>query len=487
VPCDPAQIIVNHASFRVELGSPAPVGNAFLDTEPITRVPAVRQVRRPVVWSGRAAPGDPGAGGLLQAVRDAGGGPDGVATQVLPRITDTAVLAPVPSVVGPRGPEPGEHGRPAGEPRESPQAAPEPSPAPRPGRTDGRQGYYPGRRLSLGIVLLPLRLLLGFIAITAGFAKLTDPVYFDGGERGSMVSWLASLEPWALASPLHEWALAHPVGAGLTVAFTQIIVGVLTMAGLWQRLAAMLGALLSLALLVTVAWQTGPAYDAPDIILLAAWSPLIIAGAPVYSLDGRLASEAWRTLGPRVGVGELRRRVLRRGTLLAMLLLGVALLLGSLLGGAVRSTELTTVPQPGDPPRNSLPGTPLPDGAPEEEDEEPDEEPVPESAGTEGPAAEQGGPADAPDEPEEPAADSGPASEQTVPDSGPPAAQAPSSEPEPSSENPAREEPSPDEGASTGGSDGGGTGGEEPPAQEPDPTEDGGEEGSPGPIGGLLG
>src|SRR3954471_5417760 len=143
--------------------------------------------------------------------------------------------------------------------------------------------------MNLGVVLLPLRIFLGFISIYAGMGKLCDPVYFDGGERGSMVTWLHTLHPWALAEPLRDFALAHPVGAGLTVAFLQVIVGVLTVFGLWQRFAACFGALLSAALLMTVSWKTVPPYDAPDIIYLAAWSPLIIAGAPVYSLDGRLA------------------------------------------------------------------------------------------------------------------------------------------------------------------------------------------------------
>jgi uncharacterized membrane protein YphA (DoxX/SURF4 family) len=488
VPCDPAQVIVNHASFRVEFASRAPVGNAYPVTAPMPRTPARRGARRPLVWSGRAAPGDPGAGSLLQAVRDAGGGPEGVATQVLPRITDTAVLPLVPAVVGPREPEPDERAaraRPAGDVPAAGRGTAAERPAAQPGRPDARQGYYPGRRLSLGIVLLPLRLLLGFITITAGFAKLTDPVYFDGGERGSMVSWLSSLEPWALASPLHEWALAHPVGAGLSVAFTQIIVGVLTMAGLWQRLAAILGALLSLALLVTVSWQTGPAYDAPDIILLAAWSPLIIAGAPVYSLDGRLSAEAWRTLGPRVRVSDLRRRVLRRGGLLAMLLLGGTLLLGSLLGGAVRSAELTTVPRPGDPPRNSLPGTPVPgDDAEDEVAEEEaaaDEGAAPGPAGEDDPPAQRTGPA----REDDPSAEqTGPAAEQTVPDSGQQTQDSPPAEPGQSTEE-AAPPPPPAEDGSTGTS--GGTGGEEPPPDDSGTADEGGEEGSPGPIGGLLG
>ncbi|MFD0429594.1 DoxX family membrane protein [Streptomyces zhihengii] len=214
--------------------------------------------------------------------------------------------------------------------------------------------------MNLGVVLLPLRILLGLISVYAGMGKLCDPVYFDGGERGSMVRWLGSLEPWALAEPMRDFALAHPVGSGLTVAFFQVIVGVLTLLGLWQRLAAALGALLSAALILTVSWRTVPVYDAPDIIFLAAWSPLIIAGAPVYSLDGRLAGEAWRTLGPRSEIRDLRRRVLRRGGLVAAVVVGLTMLIGSMLGGAVRSTEMVTVPGPGQDPANHLPGAPLP-------------------------------------------------------------------------------------------------------------------------------
>lgn len=110
--------------------------------------------------------------------------------------------------------------------------------------------------------------------------KLCDPVYFDGGKRGSMVKWLNTLHPWEVAEPLRQFALQHPVGSGLVIAFAQVVVGVLTVLGCWQRVAAVFGALLSAALIVTVSWKTVPAYDAPDIIYLAAWSPLIIAGAP---------------------------------------------------------------------------------------------------------------------------------------------------------------------------------------------------------------
>lgn len=185
-------------------------------------------------------------------------------------------------------------------------------------------------------MLLPLRVLLGSLSVYAGFSKLCDPVYFDGGQRGSMMRWLASLHPWKAAQPLLDLAMAHPVGAGLGVAFTEVVVGVLSLLGLWQRLAAGAAMVLSAALLFTVSWTSVPVYDTPDLIFLAAWSPLLMAGAPFASLDGRLALEAWRRYGAQAPKA-VRRRVLRRGTVVATVVIGLTLLLGSTLGAAVRT------------------------------------------------------------------------------------------------------------------------------------------------------
>ncbi|MFJ3586062.1 DoxX family membrane protein [Streptomyces sp. NPDC090127] len=393
VDSDPAQVIVNHASFRVRL-APAQQPKFAASRGPALAGAAAAAAggaagrRRPVVWSGKSAPG---ATGLLQAVRESSvstleppGHLDAGATQAIPRIDDTMETPVVPVEPGPLlppmrraegafdppydggpyelsrdgsygdgyGDRDGDGYGPDGEQlRDRPH---------RHGADPVRHAYYPGRRMNLGVVLLPLRVFLGFISIYAGMGKLCDPVYFDGGERGSMVKWLNSLNPWALAEPLRDFALQHPVGAGLTVAFLQVVVGVLTVFGLWQRVAGVIGAALSAALLLTVSWKTVPVYDSADIIFLAAWSPLIIAGAPVYSIDGRLAGEAWRTLGPRSELWELRRRVLRRGALVASVVVGLTLLIGSVLGGAVRSAEMVTVPGPNDDPINHLPGRTLP-------------------------------------------------------------------------------------------------------------------------------
>ncbi|MFF9476737.1 DoxX family membrane protein [Streptomyces roseolus] len=369
VDSDPAQVIVNHASFRVRLAPahpPRSAGNPRLaGLSGAGGAGAPR--RRPVVWSGKATPG---ATGLLQAVRAAEAAPGAAVstleptTRTIPRVDDTMPTPIVPA--GASGPLLPPMRRAEGaydevyEPRPEPEEYEEDRGPQRQGADAVRHAYYPGRRMNLGVVLLPLRVFLGLISVYAGMGKLCDPVYFDGGERGSMVKWLTQLHPWPLAEPLRDFALQHPVGAGLTVAFLQIVVGVLTVLGLWQRAAAVVGALLSAALILTVSWRTVPVYDAPDIIYLAAWSPLIIAGAPVYSLDARLAGEAWRTLGPRAELWELRRRVVRRSTLFAAVVVGLTLLVGSVLGGAVRSTEMVTVPGPNDDPINHLPGQPLP-------------------------------------------------------------------------------------------------------------------------------
>ncbi|MQS13502.1 DoxX family membrane protein [Streptomyces kaniharaensis] len=375
VPSDPARLSSTQASFRLRLGAPvaplieAPAG--LLSTGAAFGDPYAGQglIRRPLVapqmvmpaavpvlagagaprrkgrvtavtWTGQAPPGDLAATRLLEAVRlsgsPSGGGGVGLAeadTQVIPSLAGARTVPRQPregagtasdAGVGPVGAPQGW--APSGELPEVCAAD-----------AEGKQPWYPGRRVDLGLVLLPLRALLGSLTVYAGFSKLCDPVYFDGGERGSMMRWLASLHPWKVAEPLLAFAMAHPVGAGLMVSFTEIVVGVLTVLGLWQRLAAGAAMLLSAVLLFTVSWRAVPAYDTPDLIFLAAWSPLLIAGAPFASLDGRLNLEAWRRY-PAGAPAALRSRVLRRGTLLATVVVGLTLLLGSMLGAAVRTT-----------------------------------------------------------------------------------------------------------------------------------------------------
>ncbi|WP_327717848.1 DoxX family membrane protein [Streptomyces sp. NBC_00490] len=508
VPSDPAQVIVNHASFRVQLGastrraaqSPR-IARHLSAAEDTARMPAVGTTatgaarRRPVVWSGRSAPDDTGAHRLLQAVR--GGGvrqvdepsADAGATQVIPRIDvydDELTQTVETPVVGAQRTYDGDEPRLLPDMRtvgsaydeelgygdeefEDTERSGDTGTSRRPGVDPARHAYYPGRRMNLGVVLLPLRIFLGFISIYAGMGKLCDPVYFDGGKRGSMVKWLNTLHPGEVAEPLRQFALQHPVGSGLVIAFLQVIVGVLTILGCWQRVGAALGALLSAALLLTVSWKSVPAYDAPDIIYLAAWSPLIIAGAPVYSIDGRLAGSAWRRLGPRSDIWELRRYVLRRGALVTSVVIGLTLLIGSMLGGAVRDADRIIVPGPGDAPRNELPGSPLPQ-EPGKRKKAPSASASPTQGATAGTATPSG------------AATTPGATKDTSTTTGAPSQTQGTGQAPPQQSSPTGGAPSSSSGptggtGSTGGSTGGTTGG----------SDTGGSSGEPGLVGGLLG
>ncbi|MGV9556674.1 DoxX family membrane protein [Streptomyces sp. NPDC003522] len=530
VPSDPAQIIVNHASFRVQLGASARrsqsprISRHASAAEDTARIPAAgarAARRRPVVWSGRSAPDDTGAHRLLQAVRAGSVGhgeppADAGATQIIPRVgtgdgydgdftarTRETPLVGAQRTHGDRGQrllpqmrsagsaydDPGHdpsgyggsgYGRPDhddGAFEEFAEAAAAADTGSRRGRHSGdpaRHVYFPGRRMNLGVVLLPLRVLLGFISVYAGMGKLCDPVYFDGGERGSMVKWLNTLHPWEVVEPLRQFALHHPVGSGLVIAFLQVVVGVLTVLGCWQRVAAGFGAMLSAALLLTVSWKTVPVYETPDIIYLAAWSPLVIAGAPVYSVDGRLAAGAWRRLGPRSDLWELRRHVLRRGSLVTAIVVGLTLLTGALLGGAVRDADRVVVPGPGEAPRNELPGSPLPDD--ESDGRRPSRTPSASTSPT------QGSTSEAPTRDEE-SAPGATRDTETATSGAPSQTQGTGGEAPPERSGPVEQAPSTTSGptsggTSTSGSTGGSTGGSDGGSPSAD---------RPGLVGGLLG
>ena len=83
---------------------------------------------------------------------------------------------------------------------------------------------------------------------------------------------------------------AHaPVLIGLLIAFGELAVGLGTLVGLFGRLAAAGGMVLSLILFLTVSFNTTPYFYGSDIVFLFAWTPFVIAGSGAWSLDAVLA------------------------------------------------------------------------------------------------------------------------------------------------------------------------------------------------------
>jgi thiosulfate dehydrogenase [quinone] large subunit len=148
--------------------------------------------------------------------------------------------------------------------------------------------------------LLPLRIFLGVTFIYAGLDKLTDSAFMKSGGSGSIGDTMRSVRDSSAIPALVDLALKNPVGFGYAIAFGELAVGLGMLVGLLARIAALGGALISLSLWLTVSWQTEPYYYGNDLAYLMAWLPLVLAGAPVLSLDAVLrARRRERTGGYR--------------------------------------------------------------------------------------------------------------------------------------------------------------------------------------------
>lgn len=266
-----------------------------------------------------------------------------------------------------------------------------------------------GARAALpGWVLLPQRIFLGVTFTFAGLQKLADPRFFDARVPTSLQGQLALFRSSSPIRGLLGPVVAHAVLFGVLIALAEIAVGLATLLGLWARLAAAGGALLSLSFLLTVSWHTRPYYYGSDIVFLAAWLPLIWVGAAgVLSLDAalsrpRASAEAGRDRygerrGPPIGApngserrpgatgpdrrpiaaGPDRRPIAaapdRRAVATGLLAAGVVVLagadaaLGRLLGGNRRAVPTGAAPPTGGSPSPapaSVPASPSGSGRP---------------------------------------------------------------------------------------------------------------------------
>jgi thiosulfate dehydrogenase [quinone] large subunit len=186
---------------------------------------------------------------------------------------------------------------------------------------------------SAGWALLPLRAFIGATFTFAGMQKLAHPGFFDANNPTSIQS---QLKEAAQTSPIH--ALIGPlqhvaVPLGVVLALGELAVGLGTLLGLWARIAAVGGMILSLSLFLTISFHASPYYTGSDIVFLFAWLPLLVAGSGgVLSLDALLAA---RTARPITAVGDAAARdeLDRRTFALKALAFGTAGALGVLLAG----------------------------------------------------------------------------------------------------------------------------------------------------------
>lgn len=150
------------------------------------------------------------------------------------------------------------------------------------------------RDLAREHALLPLRIFLGVTFVYAALDKLTDSAFFHASGPGSIGEQMTAVRDSAAIPGLVDLALKSPSGFGYAIAFGELAVGIGTLLGLWSRLAALGGVLISLSLWLTVSWQVSPYYLGNDLIYLMAWLPLLLGGAASFSVDAVLVARRRR-------------------------------------------------------------------------------------------------------------------------------------------------------------------------------------------------
>jgi len=146
--------------------------------------------------------------------------------------------------------------------------------------------------------LVPLRAFLGVTFLVAGLQKIANPDFFSSSAPGGIH---AQLQGAIRTSPISS-VLTHFLGVssalGWFIALAEVAIGVGTILGLWTRVAAVGGAVLSLTLFLAISYNSSPYYTGADIVFLFAWTPLIIAGGGErLSVDGVIHRASARELG----------------------------------------------------------------------------------------------------------------------------------------------------------------------------------------------
>jgi thiosulfate dehydrogenase [quinone] large subunit len=168
-------------------------------------------------------------------------------------------------------------------------------------RSDTQAPYLNGgshwRDTATRYALLPLRVFLGVTFIYAGLDKLTDSAFMSDAGSGSVGDMMRTVRDSSAIPQLVDLALKNPVGFGYAIALGELAVGIGTLIGLLSRIAALGGALISLSLWLTVSWAADPYYYGNDLAYLMAWLPLVLAGAPVLSVDAAIRSRRRQRMG----------------------------------------------------------------------------------------------------------------------------------------------------------------------------------------------
>jgi thiosulfate dehydrogenase [quinone] large subunit len=142
--------------------------------------------------------------------------------------------------------------------------------------------------------ILPLRFFLGITFIYAGLDKVTSSTFFNpnGGPQyiGNQLQFAASNSA-LLGGLLSNVVVPNAVFFGWFIALAEIWIGLATLVGVFTRVTAVLGAILSATLWLSLSGGLSQYYLDSDPIYFFAWVTLILLGWGSYGLDSLLIRE----------------------------------------------------------------------------------------------------------------------------------------------------------------------------------------------------
>ncbi|HEY5262943.1 MAG TPA: Rieske 2Fe-2S domain-containing protein [Acidimicrobiales bacterium] len=136
--------------------------------------------------------------------------------------------------------------------------------------------------------LLPLRIFLGVTFLFAGLQKLANPNFVRPQSPISIQAQLIAASHTSPLKPLLVHLIGYAKPIGLVIAFAEVAIGLGVLLGLWTRIAAIGGAILSFSLFLTISFHASPYFTGADIVFFFAWLPFIITGGGT-----KLSVDAW--------------------------------------------------------------------------------------------------------------------------------------------------------------------------------------------------
>jgi thiosulfate dehydrogenase [quinone] large subunit len=143
-------------------------------------------------------------------------------------------------------------------------------------------------------LVVPLRLFLGVTFLYAGWQKLTDPQFFNPSTNGYIGKQIMAM---AAGSPLKYFLLhiaaPHAMLFGILTAYGELAIGLGVLVGCLLRPASIFGFLINLLFFLTATWRVFPFFYGSDIVFMACWVTLFIAGPTNQALP---AIDSWLVL-----------------------------------------------------------------------------------------------------------------------------------------------------------------------------------------------